>query len=422
MGRGTGRENKKNGGRIYISIIFIVFCAALVASFFAPMRFFMSDNSFGAPLVRDDHESKVYQQRVAFLDENTFPYKESRIEYPPLGVAYLSIPALLSKSYQGFRNALIVQNLIFGFLLVVVAYKLLTVMQKSPRWLLLFLLPSFIYFTINRFDIFPVFLVLLALLYLFRHKFVAAFILLSLSFLVKGFSIILFPVFIAYMLSVRRPQNFNIFKNKYLYILLAPFVLITVLICIIAGVENGLFPYIYQSTRSFSYSSIYTMYLQALLGLLPSLAYIIIQKMLSFALVLLQIILPLLLYFGHQHFRKIIASKEEVIRWSIMVTMLFIFFSPYSSPQWFVWLLPLFVLNKGGRRLIALLIAFDIVNYLFFPVLYHYFHPYTISFSMITLLRTILFVLIFIQIAWPLKRSRTKALDVRESAHLYKKG
>jgi len=290
--------NQKNNYQIiYILIAFVCFFSVVfLLACNSPSKFFSSDTREGISLVRDDQELGVFYDRVSYYFNKDIPYKYSRIEYPPLAVAYLTVPAIFNKTEIGYRQALMGLNIVFALVLI---------------FLTLFILPSFIYFFINRFDIFPVVLVQLALLLLFKKRFLWSFLVLSLAFLAKGYAVVLFPIFFIYYLNKRKREKISLFKNKPLIIFILPIIIITAVICFTAGFNNGLFPYIFQSARNFAYGAIYLIYLNALQPIIPGWLWSGGVAVAAKVLLLLQIILPLIVYIGYQVFRKYIKTMQD---------------------------------------------------------------------------------------------------------------
>ncbi|MBU0598266.1 hypothetical protein KKF61_04735, partial [Patescibacteria group bacterium] len=372
-----------------------LFIGIFLLVYSSPSKFFSSPQKEGISLVWDEQELGAYYNRVAYYYNHQPPYSYNRIEYPALGILYLTIPAFFSDSLEGFKYGLIILNLIAGLLLIAVTYKLLKVLSKSHFWLWLFILPSFLFFLVNRFDVFPALLVQLALLFLFRKRFTLSFVILGLALLTKGYAIIFFPIFIVYWLNKTGRREMPLIKNKYLWIFVGPAIVITAIICFVAGFENGLFPYIFQSTRQFAQGAVYVIYFEALQKSLPAIAYTAIIKIVSYGLVFLQFLLPLLIYAGYSFFKKFIKTPQDVIRWMLLAAMIYILFSPYYSPQWIIWILPLMVLALGGgKKMVLLVVIYDILNYLQFPVIYNFAGPYSLSLDILVLARTILFVII----------------------------
>lgn len=388
------RKNKKI---LIVLAIFICFSAAVFfVSYISPSKFFSDERHEGISLIRDNHEIGIYYDRIGYYFNRTLPYSYGYIEYPILGVLYITMPALFSKTMVGYQFGLILQNIVFALLLIVVTFWLLKIFNKKNWVLWLFILPSAVYFIINRFDVFPALLVQLSLLLLVRKQFTWSFIVLSLAFLTKGYAIVFFPIFFVYYLNQKGLAKVNLFKNKYLYILILPTIVVTLFFVILTGLVNGLFPYIFQATRGFSYGSVYLVYIKSLQSILPAWLLGGGVAVAAKVLTLLQITLPLMIYAGYKFFRKIIKTQEDVINWSLLVILLYVQFSVYYSPQWFIWLLPLLVLMVRTKKEVILVILYDFINYLWFPVVANYAGFYSLPFEIIVLVRTILFIVLIL--------------------------
>ena len=375
----------------------VLFVLVFVLMINSPAKFLTEARGGGVSLVWDDYEMGVYFDRVSFFYNDGVPYEYTRAEYPALGMLYLTIPAFFDDTLQGYQNALIIQNLIFALILIYLTYRLINILGRSNNLLWLFMLPSFLYFLINRFDIFPAVLIQLAILFLLKDKFTWAFIVLGLSFLAKGYAIVLFPVFLIYYLVKKDVKIINVFKNKPLYLMVLPTAGVLLILMIWAGIESALFPYIFQSSRSFGYGSIYAIFISANWDYFSIGFWKWYMAIGSKILGLMQLALPLVIYAGYDKFKQFIQTKTDLINWSLLVLLLYIQLSPYYSPQWFVWVLPLFILLNLKRKEIIVLVIYDLLNFMFFPLVYGYFGYDHYIFDIVVFIRSIVFVwLLFI--------------------------
>lgn len=377
--------------------LLIAVCLAVTAYVLwtvAPPKFFSDSKHEGISIVRDDHELSVFFDRIAYYYHGAIPYRYARIEYPPLAVLYLSIPAIFTSNFAMYEQLLVIQNLLMGLALVFVTYQLLTTLNHPRRFLWLFALPSMLYFTVNRFDILPALLVQTALLVLFRKKYALAFFILSLAFLSKGYALVLFPVFFLFYM-IGKP-SLSLLKNTSLVWFVAPIAAVTIVVCAVAGLANGLFPYYFQSTRDFAYGAFFVTYLLALQPALPAWLWRGLTTGAAKVLTVLQVTLPALLYTGYQVFRKLVRGRRQAISWLLVVLLLYVGFSVYYSPQWIVWLVPLFIVLAPSRREVFLIVAYDFLSYLQFPVMLNYLGYQSTAFSIIVLVRTVVLVLLVI--------------------------
>lgn len=402
-----------------IIILSFIFLISLIILFFvqsAPSKFFANNHQAGIGLVRDDKELGVFYERIGYFLHHGTPYQYAPIEYPPVAIAYLTIPAIFFKTFESYRTGLVALNLLTALVMFCVTYSLLSKLGRDRNILWLFALPSFVYFIVNRFDILPALLTQVALLLLFKKRFGWSFFVLSLLFLTKGYALVLFPVFFLYYINQKQIPKPNLIKNKPLAIFIVPIVSVTAVVCSVAGFVNGLFPYVFQSSRFFGVGTIYAPYYLAIQSLVPTGLFNVGANIFAKAFSGLQLIVPVLVYIGYSIFRKFIVTKEEVAQSAIIILMLYVLISVYYSPQWFVWLLPLLLLIIKDRMSILLIIFYDIFNYLQFPVFWHYLGPYTAAFNMIVIARTILFVwLLAVLFAKTTRFGQTPGLSFRKS-------
>jgi len=78
--------------------------------------------------------------------------------------------------------------------------------------------------------------------------------------------------------------------------------------------------------------------------------------------------------------------------------------------------LPLLVLIKLSKRDIIIVIAYDVLNYLFFPVALNYFGHISLGFDIIVFVRTILFVLMIIFIVQKIIKNNRNLQPVKKHA------
>lgn len=387
---------KKVDGRLAFFLLFflILFATVLLTSQSLTVRPVINHQPTDLRLLRDHWEFEVYYDRISYFFNSSLPYEYNRVEYPLLGVLYLTVPAIFAHSWFGYGLALMCQNLVLGLALIYLTYHLLKTLGLKSNRLWLFVLPSFVYFLLNRFDIFPVVLAQLAFLLLFKKKFGWSFFVLSLGFLAKGYTMVLFPIFFVYWLNQSGRDRINLLKNKPLSLFALPIIIAVAAVCLWAGWENGLFPYYFQSTRFFSYGTFYVIFLKPLIKILPEWLWFGGTQVAVKLVFFLQILLPLLFYTGYQVFRQLVRNFRQVILWSTVALLLYVFFSPYYSPQWFLWLLPLLLLVADRKKEFILIIAYDLVNYLFYPLAWGTVGPYSTPFDMVTLVRTVLLAII----------------------------
>ncbi len=360
----------------------------------APSKLFIDNQNGGLRLFRDDQEARAFFDMAGYYHRGQLPYQDTHLSYPPLAILYLTIPALFTDQLNVYSALLIILNAIVALAVIAMTFYLMKDFGGQNRWTWLFALPAFLYFAVNRFDVLPAFLSMLSLLLLIKKKWSWSFFLLSLLFLTKGYALVLFPIwFVFYLNQQGKGPLIKTFSGPLLFFLV-PVLLVTGLVCLVAGLENGLFPYAYQSLRFFGYGSFLVIFYQALSGFLPEEIFNVGASLAVKIFSLLQLLLPILIFAGYDVFKKYIKTPIDVIRWSGLVLLVYVFWGVYYSPQWLIWLLPFFVLIVNSWRQALWWVAYDIFSYLQFPVAWDLLSPYAPGFEMVVLGRTIILVVI----------------------------
>ena len=212
-------------------------------------------------------------------------------------------------------------------------------------------LPAVLYFTLNRFDIWPALLTAGSLACLGRERFAASGILLGTAAMVKVFPILLAPFVFAYLW--RRGRGVRAWS-----IALAATVLVLFLPPLLRyGWQATWAPYQYQLTRPLEGYTLYGFVLPNAMGQ-PGPPWNLIR------LAILGITTAVLLV-------RPPSSLIGVLRRGAIALIVFLSLQLFYSPQWIVWLVPLLVPLAGAQRFVGpLLIVLDAITYLTFPVVY----------------------------------------------------
>lgn len=384
----------KNNKLLFIILIFLtISILCFIILIISPQKFFIPvDNPDGGiRLVKDNHDMNIFYQRSIWWPEKKIPYKDAIQEYPQLALLYLTLPRLFTDNFAVYQKIFYVLNIICFLALLYTTAKILKIINKNIKYLFLFLLPSFLYFIFNRFDIFPVFLIQLSLLLILKKRYSLSIIFLSFAFLAKWYAIIFLPVYLVYL-----SNNLSLLKYKRIKIkLISIFTLIISAAILItafsAGVSAAVSPYVFQFDRGVEVGSTFYIYIKSALGSLsPSLSDNFNQLFL-FSLLILQFIIPLLIIIKSSIFKKYIYSSQQLICLMALVVCIFVLFAKFYSHQWILWFFPLLILVIIQRKII-LLIAYDIINYIAFPLIYDGLGSNSIAFDMITLVRSILLI------------------------------
>ena len=65
-----------------------------------------------------------------------------------------------------------------------------------------------------------------------------------------------------------------------------------------------------------------------------------------------------------------IDSFKKLVNWSLLAILIFMLFAKFYSPQWILWIMPFLILRAKNLKDILMIVAFDLITYLYFPVIY----------------------------------------------------
>ena len=152
----------------------------------------------------------VYRAFAAPVLDGGLPYRDVAFEYPPLAAPAIALPGLVSTAAEGFRWAFAVWTLLGAAAVVLLCGALARHTGGDARRAMLAaatmpLLCGAVLRT--HFDLFPVALVLAALLLLVRNRPRGAFAVLGVAVMTKAFPIVIAPIAIAWLLARGRRRD-----------------------------------------------------------------------------------------------------------------------------------------------------------------------------------------------------------------------
>jgi hypothetical protein len=318
-------------------------------------------NNLGSDIrfFNDDFDRSVYAKDGEWFPRGLVPYKDTISEYPQVATYLFALPYLLER-FQPGENFYWLYSTVFSFItlgfLFATTSLLYQMLPSHKNRAFLMLLPAGIYFTFNRYDILPSFLVLLSLFFLSKKKALLAGVFLGIATLTKWYPVLLLPVFLSYSFRKQRRIDWKLILAFGLtcLVIIAPTFLA-------GGLKALLVPYLVHAGRGFEQVSLpallqrtFPVWAAKPLNLLI-LTYGFL--FLSVAAAPLSLIAP-------------IDTFEKVVQWSLVVVTLFIVFSRIWSPQWILWVLPLLVLVARDRTDLIWIVSYGILNYLAFPVIF----------------------------------------------------
>lgn len=219
----------------------------------------------------------------------------------------------------------------------------------GPVWLCV--LPGALYFTLSRFDIVPTLLTALSFWALGHKRFVASAALLAAATAIKVYPVLLAPLVFRYLWDRREP--FARWAIAYVVTLEVFFLPVIVT----SGWESFWSPYKWQLNRSASGPTLYGVVFPHSWGGTADWARAFrLGTVLSTTAVLMA--WPM-------------SCLESLLRRGAIAVFVFVALAVFFSPQWSIWFLPfLMPLSRGRRCLLILTVAFDLITYLSFPVVF----------------------------------------------------
>jgi hypothetical protein len=315
-----------------------------------------SDSETAVRWISDHNDRWIYMLRGEWLPKGGLPYRDVGSEYPQIptylfGLFFLLVPAGSDEQMTYF-----IHSSVFSLVMLILLYatiRLLYAMLPQRKWMaFLMLLPGTLYFTLNRYDILPAFLSLLSLWSLRKEKYTLSGVILGAAALSKWYPALFLPVFLSYRFAQTRKIDWKLASA---FVLTCLVIVLPTLIG--GGLEALLYPYRLHAERSMEQVA-----LPVLVDLLLSFFGTRLPEA-GFTVFLALQFLPALLSL----FVKI-ERFEDVVRWTVIVTAAFIIFSRIYSPQWLLWVVPLYILVAENAMDTVIIVVYNLVTYVNFPL------------------------------------------------------
>jgi len=311
---------------------------------------------FGLIPFYERHDMNVYFLSSAWVEGQGTLYREVASEYlllPNLlfgAVRFLSrfVP-VLADPFDRFAWTWV------SLTLPLYLFVLLRLIRRYPRPApLLWLTPSALHFSLYRFDIYTVVVLLFAIEAIHDRRLRRGALLLGLVTALKGYALFLLPAYTLYVWNVSRPR----LALEALALQIAPFVLANLSVIAFAGVDGMLSPFRFHAMRGLNGESGF-----------DAIAYVSgpwIRELVARAHWL-----PTLLQVAGALIAAAFRPRtfEELLRSFLFATVAFVSFSVFYSPQFVLWLVP-FVAWWTWPRISLLVVALSWVTYLYFPIAY----------------------------------------------------
>jgi hypothetical protein len=304
-----------------------------------------------------DHENEF--RYGSWIVHSEIPYRDTFSEYPQIptylfALPYLGLSWLYPMDKLGYRAWTSVFSLLMFALLFVEIVLLHREIRIRKYLAFLLLLPAYLYFTYNRFDVLPALICLISFLFLSRNKFIWAAILLGIGTFTKWYPALLLPIYLVYYWYARKkiPWGMMFAYGGTCLLIILPTLLS-------GGLPSFLAPFLFQTGRAARITTLpglVELGISALTGNPPG--------FLMTLLLILQVVFSAVCIF----FR--IDTPRKVLLWSNLVIACFILFARIYSPQWILWLAPFLILSVENQWDVIWIVAGGLVTYLAFPVIF----------------------------------------------------
>ncbi len=368
-------------------VVLVILLIAWIIMTFLPAIFDMGEVRF----LNDHYDRSIYFERGKWLPDNT----PAISEYPQIPTFLFGINHIISMGFEPDFQ-IFVFTAIFSLEMIIVLYLVYKILLEilpphRSNYALLLLLPPTLYFTYNRFDILPVLLCLIAYRAAARKNWSAVSILLAVATFTKWYPVLLFPGFFLYASTLESK-----FQWKMINLFASTSVGIILLSYLQGGLEAVLSPYQFHTARSMEYITLPVLInnvIENILNLNINLTYFFLFFF------ILQLSAPILIFFIK------IDSLERLIHYCIVTIGIFLLFSRIWSPQWFLWLLPFMVILSKYNKDAWLIIAYNFITYLSFPIIFDYYGQQSLELNIAGIVTYLILIVIIIRSAKNFERS-----------------
>jgi hypothetical protein len=331
--------------------------AALLLVWVIGLGVLRSHTSRQTRLFNDDNDRRAYAARGAWALNWTQPYRDVPSEYPQIATYFFGVPYLIAPGsahdYRVYAAVMSGMTLAFLFATIVLLHR----MRQAPQWTAyLLLLPGPLYFSYNRFDSLPGFIVLLSLFLLQRGAAGAAGVCLALGTFTKWYPALLLFACVSYWRTVER---------QFPWRLLAAFTITGLIVLTPTAVTGGIGaltqPYVFHANRGQEWASLPVLTRQLVAKFTGGAA---ASTFLTGAFLACSLLPAVAGVFAR------IDTFERVVDWALVGLGSFVLFSRIWSPQWVLWLMPLMILRARTSRDIQWIAAYGVLSYVTFPVLF----------------------------------------------------
>lgn len=340
--------------------------------------------------------SSVYDGYFPYADamlSGTVPYTElvfaydhyTSWEYPPLSYLFILIPRLFASNPASYQAAFIVMTLVVFLIGLYFTEKIANNLGYNPSKVMLaytVMMMLMFEFQVDRFDIIPAVLTIIAFSMFIQKRYEWTFILLGIGTLIKLYPAFFIPILVIYLLSNK--EYVRTAKS-----LLAVGITVAAILCVFVALDSDPFAFMtYHTERPLEIESLAA----SVISFLGLFVHLDITTVFSFgsdnivgplpdaiSSVLLWVLggLMLITYAAYAYFafKKKGTEIYDIFTMSLMILLIFMLFSTVFSGQYIIWAIPVVLLclviskNKSNSMLIFLLfILIEILTQINFAV------------------------------------------------------
>ncbi|MHA1989705.1 MAG: hypothetical protein ACW981_00990 [Candidatus Hodarchaeales archaeon] len=343
-------SNRELGFTIFGVVLFI---------FLAVLKIAINSSIFGREIgINDYYDVNVYYNYITIMKTGSLPYIDFTVEYPVLFGIFLLF--LSSIPYTHFWDFVILYILI-TFLLFILTQIVLFGIQKNMKLNELYSIKLIIIWNISmtsivllvlRYEIIPILLTCCVIYFFQKYKETSneSFMHLAVIFTIIGFNFKWFPIFMLPIL-ILESKNVRIQLKRFIIS-----ILVTILInlpFLLLNFQGWFDSYLFHFNRSPNTDSFHHLLLE-IFG--PGYGF------LQILLVLLGIIIGLVTIFK---LRKVEIDLTVLLSSYVFFCLLFFVFNKVFSPQFLLWILPVFIFLEWNR-IFLLIPILDFLNIIVF--------------------------------------------------------
>ena len=327
-----------------------------------------------------------YYRYATRITEGQIPYRDFSVEYPPGSLLVFLLPRLFTSSLEAYGQAFAVEMLVFDLISLLGAVRLGQRLGQS-QWktalvytlAMLSIGPTMV----QRYDLAPAALTLLAILFFCQKHYNIAWAFLAIGTMTKLYPAALAPVFLIYQLKHH--------GNRHIIAQLAVFasvILIMAVPFLAIGGDGFIEAFSVQGGRLLQVESTYAsvLLLGQMMGLGTAHVYLgrfsfdvaspLSESLADYSFIVTAVsLLTVYILFWHREGKPKGSGDSDtayLVNFSILVICVLLITLKVFSPQFIIWLLPLVAIINGRRRqtLWIVFIAVGLLTYCIYPMHY----------------------------------------------------